>query len=339
MMRQLTLSLLLTVVIFAQAQNSPGKKESAAPVYRKSARATEPLKALNSDAILWLDPAKWKHSGTEGIRMTLQATDGAGFGFVVSEPVGGIPTDAMEEAILVNARRMDPDASLVRKELRQVNGRQILYLEYKATVNKIPLYLWNYAFGGEKSNLQVICTTVQSSAAGRAADCIEMLNGLQVSEGEAQGSAPAASGGAATHVLIEGNAEIRHGADWRVTSPATEAASPVLQHRSGAVYAKLVAEGIAIPLEGLIEVATDNLKKAADTPPTIEPLATSILGGLEMQCRKAALTAKKIPLRYLSCFYADAKGAFQLHGWTTAAQFEEHEGEIFQLFDGFKLKR
>ncbi len=157
-------------------------KPQQTSAFRKSAKATSKITVPYGDAIFWLDPNKWTESRRENGRVRFEHRNGKIFGMIVSENIGGVPTGAMKQPALLNARELDPEAHAVSEQRRVVNGREVLYMEFDGTTAGVPIRFSGYYHGGVRSNLQVLAYTIRSEAEALRAEMEEFLNGIEIRE-------------------------------------------------------------------------------------------------------------------------------------------------------------
>jgi hypothetical protein len=72
------------------------------------------------------------------------------------------------------------------KEKRRVNGVDVWFLRMDAELNKIPVVLCGYYYSGKSGTVQVVTFTGKSLFSQFEKDFMEFLNGLWISEQDAQ---------------------------------------------------------------------------------------------------------------------------------------------------------
>jgi hypothetical protein len=123
------------------------------------------------------DPAKWKQQPSESGRTLFKHVSGDGYALVISEHVG-IPTDSFPEIALVNAQKVDPNAKIVFREKRKVNGADVWFLKLEAVSTGIPITYHGYYYGGPSSAVQILTYTATSLIGDYQADFMDFLNGF-----------------------------------------------------------------------------------------------------------------------------------------------------------------
>ena len=96
------------------------------------------LLIVNSKVTIKYDPKKWKQQRSDEVgQFTFTHSSGDGYAMVVAER---IPTsiDSLPDIVLSNLQLEDPNATIVFKEKRRVNGTDVWFLKIEQ-VNRIPL--------------------------------------------------------------------------------------------------------------------------------------------------------------------------------------------------------
>lgn len=312
---------------------------TSAQVFQKPASATSELELPNSDATLWYDSTIWRVKPSEGVRTELSMRDDFGVAGVISEPVGGFSLSAVESAVMTNARNLDPGATLVERQVRQVNGREVVLLHYKAKANGVELEFFNYAFGGVKSNLQVFTLCPTNLCAKLLPRYFDLMNGLVIRDPAAPPTSPgiANPGGSNSASMLDGKVVLKYDSDsWR-RSANDDANSPTFEHKWVPLYAKLIAEPIEFPVTSLLGIATENIR-SVDPQAKVESAAPLSIAGIPMQCRRMDAKSQGVTLGFFGCYQTGAWGSLQMIGWTVPTKFDELKPELLKLFEGLQLK-
>ena len=137
---------------------------------------------LSPEMSIKYDQKKWKQtqSGEAG-RFSFAHSSGGGYGLIIFERLP-LPTDSLPDIALSNARRADPDASIVFREKRKVNGVDLWFLEIDAAVKNIPFRYYGYYYGGRNGAIQVLTYTAKTMVSEHEKDFMDFLNGFVVSE-------------------------------------------------------------------------------------------------------------------------------------------------------------
>jgi hypothetical protein len=140
--------------------NGTWEEVSAAPAQAAtplapSAGTIEKLALRVPGYVFSFDRSKWEKTNEEPGRIMFRHKDGDGYGMLIVERIG-MPLDRMPEIALQMARRAAPDAAIISQEMRTVNGRTMLLLRMKATLQGIPFSYLNQYYSGKTGNVQVL---------------------------------------------------------------------------------------------------------------------------------------------------------------------------------------
>ncbi len=129
---------------------------------------------------LSFDSTKWKQQEPEKDgRVEFVHTTGEGYASIISERPQ-MTLKMLREAALENAKKVSPDARIVSEEKRTINGREVMRLEMKATIQEIPFAYIGYYFTGKEGTVQVLTFTTENLLSDYRADFEEFLNGFTV---------------------------------------------------------------------------------------------------------------------------------------------------------------
>ena len=146
--------------------------------FQKSANATSKVDMGRVKAAVYFDPQKWKLEKPEaGGRMELMHQDGEAFAMVISERLQ-LNLNNLRSIVLSNAKQAAPDAKIVGQEKRIVNGREVLFMRLRGTIEGIPFTYMGYYFTGKEGTIQVITYTSENLLSEYQQDFEELLNGL-----------------------------------------------------------------------------------------------------------------------------------------------------------------
>ncbi len=137
---------------------------------------------VNSKVSIKYDPAKWTQTNTDDIASsTLTHTSGDAFVKVASGRLAP-QFDAIPDIVLSNLRDEDPNARMIFKEKRRVNGVDVWFVKLDGEVNKIPMVTCGYYYAGKSGLVQVVAVTGRALFSEFEKDFMEVLNGLWISE-------------------------------------------------------------------------------------------------------------------------------------------------------------
>jgi hypothetical protein len=138
--------------------------------------------SVNSKITIKYDPIKWRLTKSdEPGEFDFSHTAGDGYAKVITERIS-IPFDDLPDVVMSGLRSKDPNAELVSKEKRRVNGVDVWLLKTDATIDKIPFSFCGYYYSGASGTVQVITITGKNLRHEFENDFMEFLNGLRISE-------------------------------------------------------------------------------------------------------------------------------------------------------------
>lgn len=143
---------------------------------------SEGVLMFNSKMSIKYDPRKWKQTTSEDSgRFTFKHNSGDGYALVIAERIS-VPTDSIPDIALANVHNADPNARIIFREKRHVNGVDVWFLKIDAVVDKIPIVYYGYYFGGKYGTVQVLTYTGKDLLSDYEKDFLEFLNGLWTGE-------------------------------------------------------------------------------------------------------------------------------------------------------------
>ena len=97
------------------------------------------LLKMNRNVSLKYDPALWKqvepHNAGEFV---LLHSSGDAHALVIAEPIA-VPLASVQDVALANAQAADPNAKVVFRDKRRVNGADLYFLKIEANVDTVPM--------------------------------------------------------------------------------------------------------------------------------------------------------------------------------------------------------
>lgn len=166
--------------------NGTWEEVSAAPAQAAmplvpSAGTVEKLALRVPGYVFSFDRSKWEKTNEEPGRIMFRHKNGDGYGMITVERMG-VPLNKMPEIALQMARKAAPDASITSQETRTVNGRTMLVLRMKATLQGIPFSYLNQYYSGKTGTVQVLTFTGEHLYGEYAQEFETFLAGLTISD-------------------------------------------------------------------------------------------------------------------------------------------------------------
>jgi hypothetical protein len=150
------------------------------PAQQSESMSVPGLLTINRNLTLRYDPEKWKQTPShDAAQFALSYSCGAGHAMVIAEPIS-VPPDSVEEVALANAQFADPNAKVVFRHKRRVDGVDLWLLKIEAELGTVPMVYCGYYYAGPSSTVQVVAYTTKTLFAESENDFMEFLNGLVV---------------------------------------------------------------------------------------------------------------------------------------------------------------
>jgi hypothetical protein len=83
---------------------------------------------------------------------------------------------------LANAQSVDPQARIVFRQQRRVNGVDVRFLKIEAEVDSVPMVYWGCFYGGEYGTVQVVTYTAKTLLPEYEEAFMDLLSGFMVSK-------------------------------------------------------------------------------------------------------------------------------------------------------------
>lgn len=161
-----------------QAEPATGKGKA----YVKPATATAKLTGKNDSYTLWYNGAKWEILGeplNQIAEYSMKYKEGDAYIIVIRERLE-IPLQSLKNAVLTNARKVDPNATMLMSEERTVNGNNVLYAEIDADIDQMQVRFVYCLYTGKDLSVQVVGYTTKNLYAEYTQDFQDILNGLEI---------------------------------------------------------------------------------------------------------------------------------------------------------------
>jgi hypothetical protein len=140
------------------------------------------LLKINRNISLKYDPDLWKQAAPHNDgEFVLLHSSGDGHALVIAEPIA-VPPASVEDVALANAQAVDPDAKVVFRAKRRVNGADLYFLKIEANVDTVPMVYCGYFYADENGTVQVVTYTAKSILPKYESEFMDFLNGFVVSK-------------------------------------------------------------------------------------------------------------------------------------------------------------
>jgi hypothetical protein len=146
----------------------------------KSASSTFLVKGSRVEYGIWINPKKWqfkKNPNDELSEYKFTLTGQDAYAMIITERIQ-VPLESLKEIALKNALKAAPDARILKEEVRNVNGLDLMLLQMEGTISGINFVYYGYYYSFEGGTIQFISYTSKNLFPNYKADMDQLLNGL-----------------------------------------------------------------------------------------------------------------------------------------------------------------
>lgn len=138
------------------------------------------IRSRNNTASVYFNPDKWRvvtAKSNESVEKQFRLVDHDMQAMLITEKIE-IPIETLAILALQNAKRVAPDAKIVEKEYRTVNGKKLIMLQINGTLMGIKFSYLGYYFTDTYGSTQLVTYTAQNLFAEYRPEAEQFLNGL-----------------------------------------------------------------------------------------------------------------------------------------------------------------
>jgi 5-hydroxyisourate hydrolase-like protein (transthyretin family) len=152
-------------------------------VFKKNEKATFQLKSKNTNAKFWINPKEWKFkkndNGHDSAEYTFNFKKGDLYGMAITEQIE-IKVEELVNIAFENAKNAAPDIKVIKKEYRNVNGNQVIYMEMEGTIQSIKFRYLGYYVSNSSGSIQFLAYTGSNLVKNYKTQIEDFLNGLEL---------------------------------------------------------------------------------------------------------------------------------------------------------------
>jgi len=148
--------------------------------FKKSDNANFLLKSTKNDVAVWINTKQWnfkKSTSNEDAEYEFQLKGEDLYGMMISEGIEIAP-ESLTEIALGNAKNLAPNIAIIKREFRNVNGENVIYMEMQGTAQGIDFTYLGYYFSNRQGTTQLVTYTATSLVEKYRKDIDELLNGF-----------------------------------------------------------------------------------------------------------------------------------------------------------------
>lgn len=150
--------------------------------FKKAKSASFLLKSSKNNTAYWIDSKKWgfkKASANADAEYEFQLKGKDLYGMAITEGIE-ISLETLADIAYTNAKSAAPDARVIRKEYRNVNGNNLIYMEIAGTIQGVKFTYLGYYFSNSQGSTQLLTYTASNLVSKYKSEIYELLNGLDV---------------------------------------------------------------------------------------------------------------------------------------------------------------
>ena len=139
--------------------------------------------------------------------------------------------------------------------------------------------------------------------------------------------------------LLQGHAAMQYDtAHWKEDTNAKDPNITQFIHDSDALFARVIAEKVEIPIEKMVDIALENARKL-DPKAKETQRGYRTVNGRRMLFVEFEATANNLPITYYGHYYSDSSGTVQIIGWTHRTIIDAYRDDIEAFVSGFTIKK
>lgn len=162
------------------AQRVSSAIETNSQKFVKPDNATFQLKSTKNNTIYWVNTNKWvftKEVENPAAEYEFRLKNKDVYGMAITEEAA-FPLEALIDIAFTNALAASPDAKIIEKEYRVVNGIKVIYMQMVGTVQGIKAYYLGYYYTDESGSTQVLLYTTANLIDKYKTEMFDFLNGF-----------------------------------------------------------------------------------------------------------------------------------------------------------------
>jgi len=152
--------------------------------YKKSDLSSFNLKSKVTNASFWINPKEWSFTQggkNEPSEYAFRVPDTDLYGMVISEGLQIKPEELVKIAF-ENAKSASPDVEIVKKEYRIVNGKKVIHMIMRGSIQSIDFTYIGYYYSDELGSTQFLTYTGTSLVDRYEGQIYSLLNGFDIKE-------------------------------------------------------------------------------------------------------------------------------------------------------------
>ncbi|MDV6237140.1 DUF3157 family protein [Leptospira ellisii] len=164
--------------VLGSAESKPAK--TANIILTKSQDQDQELKSESGEFSVWFDSKKWNRAPRPANKVAefeFENKKRTGYSMVIYEGLE-IPMESFAELLVVNARQVDPDASLIETVDCKVNGKTGKLVTYTALFSGMKFIFYSFVTSSAKGSIQFTTYTLENKFEQEKEEFNRLISGL-----------------------------------------------------------------------------------------------------------------------------------------------------------------
>ena len=149
-------------------------------LFVKDNNSTFLVKSSKTNIGIWINPINWtfsKSNQNSASEYKFRNKNHDIFGMLVAEKTQ-IPLESLVDIAFQNAFKVAPDAKIIKKEYRNVNGLNVIMMQLTGTIQGIKFIYYGYYYSNKIGSYQLLTYTSQNLFEENKIMMQNLLNGL-----------------------------------------------------------------------------------------------------------------------------------------------------------------
>ncbi|TGK38679.1 DUF3157 family protein [Leptospira gomenensis] len=154
--------------------------KTATVVLTKSQEQDTELKSESGEFSVWFDSKKWNRAPKPANKVAefeFENKKRTGYSMIIYEGLE-IPMESFAELLVVNARQVDPNASLLETADCKVNGKSGKLVTYTALFSGMKFIFYSFVTSGSKGSIQFTTYTLENKFEQEKEEFHRLISGL-----------------------------------------------------------------------------------------------------------------------------------------------------------------
>lgn len=164
------------------SSSNVAKIDTNTAVFSKKPTDSFQIKSTKTNVGVFFDSKSWaleKGKPAESSEYNFKSLIKDIYGKFITERIE-IPLQKFPDIAISNARKVAPDARIIKKEFRNVNGNKVLCMQINGTIQGVNFVYLGYYYSSNKGTVQFVTYTTQSLLSEYYNSMQSLLNGLIV---------------------------------------------------------------------------------------------------------------------------------------------------------------